>query len=33
MIKESVFLFLLIDVGNHYEQKYIGKLSNCLDAQ
>jgi len=34
MIKESVFLFLLIggDSGT-YEEQYVGRLSSCLDSK
>jgi len=34
MIKESVFLFLLIggDSGS-FEEQYVGKLSSCLDSK
>ena len=34
MITEStVFLFLLIGVGNSYEEKYIGKIPSCKQGQ
>lgn len=33
MIKESMYLFLLIGSGNEYNTQYVGKVPQCIQAE